>query len=97
MILVLIFLKNIIIIYEIKRNAGGNYAKRCIKGEESYNSYNRRIGYKTLWNIIFKEESPEWKKWDAPYFRSQCKNTLPIREDANSFARRTTVKFNYRK
>ncbi|WP_368935286.1 GNAT family N-acetyltransferase [Bacillus sp. SH8-8] len=23
---------------------------------------------KTLWNIVFKEESPEWKKWDAPYF-----------------------------
>ncbi len=32
--------KNIIIIYEIKRNVGGNYAKRYKKGEQSYNSYN---------------------------------------------------------
>ncbi|MGE6536587.1 GNAT family N-acetyltransferase [Bacillus luti] len=23
---------------------------------------------KTLWNLVFKEENPEWKKWDAPYF-----------------------------
>ncbi|MDQ0157993.1 GNAT family N-acetyltransferase [Robertmurraya andreesenii] len=21
-----------------------------------------------LWELIFKEESPEWKKWDAPYY-----------------------------
>ena len=21
-----------------------------------------------LWNLIYKEEAPEWKKWDAPYF-----------------------------
>jgi len=23
---------------------------------------------KTLWSFIYKEENPEWKKWDAPYF-----------------------------
>ncbi|MFA2563605.1 MULTISPECIES: GNAT family N-acetyltransferase [Bacillus] len=23
---------------------------------------------KTLWDLVFKEENPEWKKWDAPYF-----------------------------
>ena len=23
---------------------------------------------KPLWNLVFKEENPEWKKWDAPYF-----------------------------
>ena len=22
----------------------------------------------TLWNMIYGEENPEWKKWDAPYF-----------------------------
>jgi RimJ/RimL family protein N-acetyltransferase len=22
----------------------------------------------TLWDLIYKEELPEWKKWDAPYF-----------------------------
>jgi hypothetical protein len=21
-----------------------------------------------LWELIYEEESPEWKKWDAPYF-----------------------------
>lgn len=21
-----------------------------------------------LWELIYKEENPEWKKWDAPYF-----------------------------
>jgi len=21
-----------------------------------------------LWNLTFKDESPEWKKWDAPYY-----------------------------
>ena len=21
-----------------------------------------------LWSLIYKEEFPEWKKWDAPYF-----------------------------
>ena len=21
-----------------------------------------------LWELIYKEEAPEWKKWDAPYF-----------------------------
>ena len=23
---------------------------------------------KLLWDLVFKEENPEWKKWDAPYF-----------------------------
>jgi RimJ/RimL family protein N-acetyltransferase len=23
---------------------------------------------KTLWALMYKEDSPEWKKWDAPYF-----------------------------
>ncbi len=22
----------------------------------------------TLWNYIYKEKSPQWKQWDAPYF-----------------------------
>ncbi|OCA90084.1 GNAT family N-acetyltransferase [Pradoshia sp. D12] len=22
----------------------------------------------SLWELVYKEESPEWKKWDAPYF-----------------------------
>jgi hypothetical protein len=21
-----------------------------------------------LWKLMFKDESPEWKKWDAPYY-----------------------------
>ncbi|MDM8098546.1 MULTISPECIES: GNAT family N-acetyltransferase [Oceanobacillus] len=27
-----------------------------------------------LWELIFKEEKPEWKKWDAPYFPHQAKS-----------------------
>ena len=22
----------------------------------------------SLWQLAYKDESPEWKKWDAPYF-----------------------------
>lgn len=22
-----------------------------------------------LWELVYKDENPEWKKWDAPYFR----------------------------
>jgi len=25
----------------------------------------------SLWNLAFKDESPEWKKWDAPYYDHQ--------------------------
>lgn len=25
-----------------------------------------------LWELIYKEEAPEWKKWDAPYFPHQA-------------------------
>jgi len=31
---------------------------RPIKEEDLY----------SLWELTFKEDSPEWKKWDAPYF-----------------------------
>ena len=79
MILVLIFLKNIIIIYEIKRNAGGNYAKRCIKGKKVTIRTIEESDIKTLWNIIFKEESPNGRNGMRHISRSQCKNTLPIK------------------
>ena len=26
-----------------------------------------------IWELVFKEESPEWKKWDAPYYPHQSK------------------------
>ena len=25
-----------------------------------------------LWELTYKEESPEWKKWDAPYFEHKA-------------------------
>lgn len=31
-------------------------------------SFNRLADVPKLWELIYKEESPEWKKWDAPYF-----------------------------
>ena len=53
---------------------------------------------KTLWNIIFKEESPEWKKWDAPYFPFSMQEYSSYKEKMQTrLKRRTTVKFNYRK
>ncbi|WP_440896653.1 GNAT family N-acetyltransferase [Amphibacillus sp. Q70] len=27
-----------------------------------------------LWELIYQEEKPEWKKWDAPYFPHQTKS-----------------------
>lgn len=26
----------------------------------------------TLWTLMYKESSPEWKKWDAPYFEHKA-------------------------
>ncbi len=26
-----------------------------------------------IWELIYKDEQPEWKKWDAPYFPHQAK------------------------
>ena len=26
-----------------------------------------------IWELIYKDEKPEWKKWDAPYFSHQAK------------------------
>ncbi|MCP1123541.1 MULTISPECIES: GNAT family N-acetyltransferase [Bacillus] len=37
---------------------GEKIAIRMIEGEDLY----------PLWQEIYKEEKPEWKKWDAPYF-----------------------------
>lgn len=34
-----------------------------------------------LWELIYKDEQPEWKKWDAPYYPHQSKTLeefLPI-------------------
>ena len=64
----MIFQKNIIIIYEIKRNVGGNYEKRNRKRDRVTIRTIEESDIKTLWNLVFKEENPEWKKWDAPYF-----------------------------
>ena len=64
----MIFQKNIIIIYEIKRSVGGNYEKRNHKRDRVTIRTIEESDIKTLWNLVFKEENPEWKKWDAPYF-----------------------------
>jgi len=26
----------------------------------------------SLWTLMYKESSPEWKKWDAPYFEHKA-------------------------
>lgn len=57
----MIFQKNIIIIYEIKRSVGGNYEKRNHKGDRVTIRTIEESDIKTLWNLVFKEENPEWK------------------------------------
>ncbi|SFK75913.1 hypothetical protein SAMN04488569_11001 [Marinilactibacillus piezotolerans] len=29
---------------------------------------------KILWTLIYKEENPEWKLWDAPYYEHHTKS-----------------------
>ncbi|MDN3426472.1 GNAT family N-acetyltransferase [Planococcus notacanthi] len=44
-----------------------------------------------LWELIYKEDAPEWKKWDAPYFPHKSKpyekflETAPTLVDKESF------------
>lgn len=36
-----------------------------------------------LWELIYKDEQPEWKKWDAPYYPHKSipyEEFLPIAE-----------------
>ena len=37
---------------------------------------------KTLWSLVFKEENPEWKKWDAPYFPFSMQEYAPYKENS---------------
>jgi RimJ/RimL family protein N-acetyltransferase len=36
----------------------------------------------TLWNYIYKEESPQWKQWDAPYFEHK---PMPFEDYKSNF------------
>src|SRR5690625_3905915 len=36
-----------------------------------------------LWELIYKKEAPEWKKWDAPYFPHQ---SMPFYEFMEAIA-----------
>ncbi|EOO73550.1 acetyltransferase [Bacillus cereus VD021] len=35
---------------------------------------------KELWSIVYKEEHPEWKRWDAPYFPFSIQEYLSYKE-----------------
>lgn len=37
-----------------------------------------------LWELIYKEDFPEWKKWDAPYFSHQSMPYEKYMEDADN-------------
>lgn|SRR5690625_2666527 len=45
-----------------------------------------------LWELIYKEDAPEWKKWDAPYFPHQSK---PFDEFINNIAPNWVGKGNF--
>ncbi|MFB5087636.1 GNAT family protein [Psychrobacillus sp. PGGUH221] len=38
-----------------------------------------------LWELIYKDEAPEWKKWDAPYFEHKVISFEAFMEKADSF------------
>lgn len=38
-----------------------------------------------LWELVFKEEQPEWKKWDAPYYSHQTKSLEDFLKDRDSW------------
>ncbi|QTC40950.1 GNAT family N-acetyltransferase [Bacillus sp. V3] len=40
----------------------------------------------TLWNYIYKEESPQWKQWDAPYFEHK---PVPFEDYKSKFLKNT--------
>lgn len=38
-----------------------------------------------LWELIYKDEAPEWKKWDAPYFPHESMSYEKFTRHAASF------------
>lgn len=38
-----------------------------------------------LWELIYKDDAPEWKKWDAPYFPHQAMPYENFRTDADNW------------
>ncbi|GEQ32429.1 GNAT family N-acetyltransferase [Marinilactibacillus psychrotolerans] len=40
---------------------------------------------KTLWTLIYKEENPEWKLWDAPYYEHHSKSYKEFLSEKNSW------------
>ncbi|MED1206038.1 GNAT family N-acetyltransferase [Heyndrickxia acidicola] len=47
---------------------------------------------KRLWELSYKEEAPEWKKWDAPYFPHK---SMPFEEFLEKTAPKWIGKENY--
>ena len=41
-----------------------------------------------LWDLIYKEEAPEWKKWDAPYFEHKTMAFEAFMEKSENFVDR---------
>lgn len=38
-----------------------------------------------LWELIYKEDAPEWKKWDAPYFPHKAMSYEDFKIKANNW------------
>ncbi len=43
------------------------------------------IDLKTIWTLVFKEDSPEWKKWDAPYYPHHSKTYEEFLKQSDSW------------
>ena len=53
--------RNFGIMEVIKKETGGNDVKTQLRPIE-------KEDLPALWNLLYRDPSPEWKKWDAPYF-----------------------------
>ncbi|MFS0752112.1 GNAT family N-acetyltransferase [Oceanobacillus sp. 1P07AA] len=40
---------------------------------------------KRLWELIYKEENPEWKQWDAPYFSHESMSYERFMKEAEAW------------
>ena len=45
----------------------------------------------SLWELIYKEENPEWKKWDAPYFEHQSLSYKEYMDKKNTIVNQDNI------
>lgn len=41
--------------------------------------------FRKIWELVYKEEAPEWKKWDAPYYPHASKSWEDFMKESDSW------------